>query len=202
MNYSSFTCKNTFGAVLLSATLLLCTDLKIARAQSTQPQTATQTQSDGNPQLKPLSLPQLYWAFLSYQDRLDTLAAQLEAKGKDASWVRNDLQTKLGFSDADYVPIRAASQHFTSTLTVLSRQMKQLQSTGSMHDPAHAQALTALNSQRKADLDNEIYNLSQELSPQNRKALEAFMKQFFAPKTISFRTPAATGSSDGKGAQK
>jgi outer membrane murein-binding lipoprotein Lpp len=154
-------------------------------------------------QLKPLALPQLYWAFLSYQNHLDTLATELEAKGKDASWVRNDLQTRLGFSDADYAPIRTSSQRLTTKIAVLSRQVKKIRSTGnSATGSDQANALTALTKQRQTDVDNEIYILSQSFSPQNKEAFEAFITKFFAPKKIAFRAPAHSGLASGEAVQK
>jgi hypothetical protein len=183
--------------LLLSLLLVSCAWPHQAMGQSAQ------TQPNAPSQLKPLSLPQLYWSFLSYQNHLDTLAAQLQAKGQDAGWMRDDLQKKLGFSDADFTPIRTSSQRLTSKMTKLSEQVKQIQASGSsMSASAQSSVLTALTKQRQADLDSEIYNLTLELSAENKTSLEKFIKDFFAPKKIAFRAPVSSGLSTGKAAQK
>ncbi|MFP5210461.1 MAG: hypothetical protein ACLGRW_14355 [Acidobacteriota bacterium] len=85
-------------------------------------------------------------------------------------------------------------------MTKLSGQLKQVKAGPSTS--ATAQAITALDRQRQADLDNQIYNLSQELSPQNKAALEKFMKEFFSSKKISFRAPVSSGAPAGEAVQK
>ncbi len=191
---------------------LLCTWSYQAMGQSaqTQPNQSSQLSSTqlsstqlNSTQLRPPSLPQLYWAFLSYQNHLDTLAAQREAQGQDASWIRNGLQTRLGFSDADYAPIRTSAKRLTSEIAVLSRQVKQIRAAGSStSSSAQAQALTALTKQRQTYVANEIYNLTEALSPQNKATFEKFITQFFAPKKIAFRAPNSTGLATGGAVQK
>jgi hypothetical protein len=137
-------------------------------------------------QLQPISLPHLYWHFLIHQNELDVMAAQLDAQGKDGSGLRNDMQTRLGFSDADYAPIRSSSQRLAVELEPIDAQFKVLQ--GPAWNGVQAQALTA---QRETYIANEVYNLSLELTAQNKAALESFMTDFFAPKDI---TAAVTGT--------
>lgn len=176
-------------SILLSLFVITVVWPRQLAAQLASPSTTSPAETA--PELKPLSLPDLYWQFLLYLNFLDTRAAALQAQGKDGAWLRNDLQTRLHFSDADFAPIRSSSQRLDSELNALSQQATAL----AKEDPAwSASQLEALNAQRKADVDNEIYNLSQELSPQNKATLEAFLVSFFAPKTIAYTPPASAGS--------
>lgn len=145
-------------------------------------------------QLKPVSVPHLYWHFLIHQNELDTLAAKLTAEGKDGQALRNDLQTKLGFSDGDYAPIRTSSQQLAAELGPIEAQLKALRGSAS-----NASQIQALFAQRESFIGNEVYNLSAELSAQNKAALETFMQNFFAPKNVSATVPAA---SKGKAVQQ
>lgn len=157
----------------------------IAQTPQTQPSTASQT--------KPVPLSILYRLFLIHQGDLDALAAQWQAQGKDGSALGNDLETRLGFSDADYAPIRISSQRLASELKPIDDQLKALP-----RNAASAAQAKALIAQRDAYVSNEMYNLSLELTPQNKTALENFMRQFFAPKQISFKVPAPAGQPAGK----
>lgn len=147
---------------------------------------ALQSQPSPSSQLQPVSLPHLYWHFLIHQSELDAFAAKLTAKGQDGQALRNDMQTRLGFSDADYAPIRTASQQLTAELQPIESQLKALQ--GSAWSPNQVRALIA---QRETYIRNAVYTLSIELSPQNKAALESFMTAFFAPKNVSAAISAA-----------
>jgi hypothetical protein len=157
---------------------------------------AAPTQPSASSQLQPVSLPHLYWHFLIHQNELDVLAAQLTAQGQDGDALRNDFQTQLGFSDADYAPIRTSSQRLAAELAPIDAQLKALK--GSPGSAGQAQALIA---QLESYVNNEVYNLSIELPAQNKAALEQFMRQFFAPKSISATLPAASGSAAGQAVQ-
>jgi hypothetical protein len=173
---------------LLGLLLFLCV--------STHPAIGQQVQNQPNAlsQVKPVSLPHLYWHFLIHQSELDALAAKLNANGKNGQVLRNDLQTRLGFSDADFAPIRTASQQLAAELQPIEAQLKALQ--GPAWDPTRVRDLIA---QREADIDNVVYDLSIELTPKNKAALENFMTSFFAPKNVS---AAFATTSNGKAAQQ
>lgn len=160
---------------------------------------AQQAQSQpSNPlQLRPASLPHLYWHFLIHQSILDAAAARLQAQGKDGSRLRNDLQTRLGFSDADYTPIRTGSQRLAVELKPIQEQLKALRGAR-----VNASQMRSLIAQRDAYVASEMYNLSLELTPQNKIALEKFMAQLFAPKQIAFRLPPSAGQPEGKAGQQ
>lgn len=147
--------------------------------------TATQQQPTPSPQvqLQPLPLPHLYWHFLVHVNVLDKKASELSAQGGDGSWLRNDLQTRLQFSDTDFAPIRASSQRLTSELAQINQQIISLQS--SKPSASQLAQMQGLFAQREDDINAEILILTQTLSPQKRAALEAFMTQFFAPRGLS-----------------
>jgi hypothetical protein len=114
----------------------------------------------------------------------------MSAQGKDGTWLRNDLQTRLQFSDADFAPIRASSHELASELALINQQISSLQ----ISNPSAAQIaqMQRLVAQREADINAELLVLTQALSPQKRAALESFMTQFFAPKSLS---PLQSGTS-------
>jgi len=176
---------------LAAALLALC-----ALPQLVSGQAAQNPPSTPSSQLQPVSLPHLYWHFLIHQNDLDNLAAQLTTQGSDGLALRNDMQTRLGFSDADYAPIRTSAQRLATELQPIESQLKSMQ--GSGWNGSQAQALIA---QRETYIGNEIYNLSIELSAPNKAALESFMTAFFALKNVSVTFPPAAGSSAGKEVQ-
>ncbi len=175
----------------LCALLLLCVSAHPAIGQSTQTQANTPSQP------KPVSLPHLYWHFLIHQNDLDNMAAKLQAKGRDGDALRSDLQIRLGFSNADYAPIRTSSQRLASELKPINDQLRSL-----AHTPANASQVRKLIAERDMYIENEASILSVELSPQNKAALEKFMAQFFAPKQLTFNIPASAGQTAGSGVSK
>jgi len=142
---------------ILGFLLLLCASAHPAIGQQTQ------SQPNAPAQLKPV---------LIHQSELDALAAKLTAKGQDGQALRNDMQTRLGFSDADYAPVRTASQQLASELQPVEAQLNALQ--GSAWNPSQVQALIA---QREADINNVVYNLSIELSAQNKAEIRFFRRR-------------------------
>jgi hypothetical protein len=154
----------------------------------------TQSQPNSTSQLQPVSLPHLYWHFLIHQSELDAFAAKLDAQRRGGDAIRNNLQRQLGFSNADYAPIRASSQRLATELKPIETELRSIE--GPAWNPNQAATLIA---ERETYIDREINTLSTELSPQNKAALERFMTQFFAPKNISAVIAAA---SSGKAVQQ
>ena len=64
----------------------------------------------------------MYWNFLQYQSELDRKSAELEAKGEDGSRVRGEYQRALGFTDAEFSPIRDTADRLAAQLKELSAQ--------------------------------------------------------------------------------
>lgn len=152
--------------------------------QVAQPKTvASQQVSSSTSKLQPLSLPHLYWHFLIYVNVLDQKAAELNAQKKNGNWLRNDLQTKLQFSDTDFAPIRISSERLSSELATLNQQGRTILTAGP--SASTTTQMKALVTQRETYIDNEIVYLSQSLSAQKQAALEAFMMQFLAPKSLA-----------------
>lgn len=154
-----------------------------------------QAQSGAAPKLQPLSLPHLYWHFLIYVNVLDRKAAEMTTQGKNGNWLRNDLQTKLQFSDTDFAPIRISSGRLSSELASLNQQAKAILASGP--SASTATQMKALIAQRERYIDNEIVYLAQSLSPQKQASLEAFMMQFFAPKPLSYRPTSSSSQPAG-----
>lgn len=101
----------------------------------------------------------------------------MTANGKNGDRLRNDLQFKLGFTDTDYAPIRAASQELAAELAPIKKQINSFNSS-----PSNGREMRSLVAQRDADIASEVNKLRQELSPQDAKAFEAFLVKFFAPR--------------------
>jgi hypothetical protein len=146
-----------------------------------------QSQPNAITKLKPVSLSHLYWHFLIHQSKLDAFAAKLDAEGRGGDAIRNDLQRRLGFTDAEYAPIRASSKRLAAELKPIEAKLRSLQG----HAGNSSQAMTLI-AEREIYIDKEINTLSTELSPQNKAKLEKFMTQFFAPKNISAAFAAAS----------
>ena len=144
-----------------------------------------------NNPLRPLPLAHLYWHFLVYQNHLDTVAAAQSAQGQDGSWLSGDLQRRMGFSDADFAPIRASSVRLSSELQALAAQATAIQTAGA--SSSNSAQLKALATQREADINAEIASLKQALSPAKITAFETFITQFFAPKTLTYQITPASG---------
>ncbi len=185
-------------AIFLSISVLACTSSHQAISQSMQ--TPQQRKISASSQPRPLSLAHLYWHFLVYQNYLDTKAAALEAQGKDGGKIHDDLQTRLRFSDADFAPIRNSSGRLATEVKTLDAKATEIRSAGSFSWTRTE--LKALTAQREDDINTEIANLTQALSPQKKAALDAFLVDFFSPKKIEYQPPSSNGQVDHKGAQQ
>lgn len=188
MNLLSAPHPNTLLPKCLVLLLVVGVSLPLALGQQTQ------SQPNASSELKPVSLPHLYWHFLIHQSELDAMAAKLDAQRLGGDAIRSDLQKQLGFSDADYAPIRASSQRLATELNPIEAKLRSFE--GPNWNPSQ---VTSLIAEREIYIDREINTLSTELSPQNKAALEKFMVQFFAPKNISAMIAAAT---NGKAVQQ
>jgi hypothetical protein len=149
-------------------------------------------------QSRPIPITHLYWHFLIWQSVLDSDAAQLNAEGKNGDRLRNDLQLKLGFSDADYAPIRTSSQRLASELKPLNDQIKAIGSTSF----TNAARMRDLEAQRGADINSEVQMLRQQLSPQNTETFEAFLVKFFAPRPLPSKAAATSVQPTGEEVRK
>jgi hypothetical protein len=174
----------TRGAAALLCVLLFMAAIPSASAQQ-QP-----AQPPHDPP-RPVSLAHLYWHFLVYQNFIDTNAAALDAQGKDGSPLRNHLQARMGFSDADFAPIRASSVRLSSELKALDAQAAAIRATGT--SPSNTAQLKALVAQREAYINAEISSLKQALPPNRITAFETFITQFFAPKNVTFKPVVSSG---------
>jgi hypothetical protein len=70
------------------------------------------------------SLPHLYWHFLMYQNHLDRTAAVREQQGRDGAWLSHHFQKQLGFTDAQFAPVRSAALHLEPALQDIRTHVK------------------------------------------------------------------------------
>jgi hypothetical protein len=173
------------GIVVAVACLLLCAST--ARSMFGQSPGAVSAPSAPGP----VPLNHLYWHVLLYQHFLDTQAAQQDAQGEDGSWTRNHLQIRMGFSDADFAPIRTSSVRLSSELQALDAQAATTSAAGI--SPANAAQLQALVAQREAYVNAEISSLKQALPPERIMAFEVFITQFYAPKPLTTQVTSTSG---------
>lgn len=179
--------RNSIATFLLLALAMVW--ISTAALGHAQQSASPQTPSSLPPQ--PVPLAHLYWHFLIYQNYLDNLAATMTTQGQDGAWLRNDFQRRLGFSDADFAPIRASGVRLSSELHALDAQAAAIHARGvSASNSAQLQALVA---QRETYISAEIATLKQALSPEKITTFETFITQFFAPKQIMIQIPTASG---------
>jgi hypothetical protein len=154
--------------------------------------------SNRHTQVSPVSLAHLYWHFLTLQNVIDTKATSLASQNKDGSQLRNALQRELGWSDADYAPVRTSSGRLTGEVKGLDAQAIAIRTAGA--SSSNQGQLKALTAQREADIAAEIFYLRQTLPPAKIKIFEAFLTQFFSPANGSLRPPTSTAGSSAPGA--
>lgn len=176
---------------LFIAVLIAANPVTAQQVQPSAPE-AQQTHGSAISKPRPVSMPHLYWHFLIYVNILDRKAAILAAQGGNGNRMRNDLQHRLRFSDADFAPIRSSSQRLASELAAINQKMKTLRPLSP--SVSKASQMETLITQREAYINNEVDYLDQTLSPEKRAALESFMTQFFAPKPLVIHPSAATSN--------
>jgi hypothetical protein len=130
-----------------------------------------------------------------YQNHLDQAAADHEKHGKDGSWLRNHFQQKLGFTDAEFAPVRITAQQLESEMKPIDAQITTIalqdhawlrlhgrsQSAGA--PPGHAQ-VHQLGQTREALIQSKVDNLNQALGPKNASKFQYFIENEWAPHVI------------------
>ena len=152
-------------------------------AQSTA--TPAQNPTGRQPQVRPVSLAHLYWHFLVLQNVMDTKAAGQQSQGKDGGGLRNSLQKTLGWSDAEYSPIRTSSGRLTAEVKDLDAQVAAIRKAGPA--PSSMDQLKALTAQREVDINAEVSFLRQNLPAEKIKTFEIFLTRFFSPANGTLR---------------
>jgi hypothetical protein len=181
------------AAVLLPA--ILGSSLALGQSVKNPSPTGRQT---------PVPLPHLYGHFLIEQDHLDRAAAQLEKQGKSGAWVRDHYQKKLGFTDAEYAPVRESAQRLETELNAIDAKVqKTVAAVRAAHSrvvrspselPPVLPELFTLRDQHEAVIQQEVVSLKAELGPKRAAKLDTFLQNEFAPKiTRQVVTPPPIG---------
>jgi hypothetical protein len=209
MKKSQFISSSTAASCLL----LLCVLSHQAASQSQQnePQLLA---SRGYAQPHPVSLAHLYWHFLVYQHHLDQAAAERQKQGQDGTWLRDYLQKKLGFTDAEFAPIRTSADKLSAeiqdlnskalTIAAADREARRKGLVAPDAAPPGHEQLKALTAEREADINAEIEGLDQALSQKNADALRTFLTQRFSQNVTALqidRSKHPEGAFTGKPAQ-
>lgn len=138
----------------------------------------------------PVPLPHLYWHFLVLQNHLDRVAAARARQGEDASGLRNFYQDRLGFSDAQYAPVRLMAQRLEPELRAIDAQVRAVIDadharhsrvlTSPQQLPPVPPELAPLQQKHEATIQREVNNLKAALGPQETARLETFLTHEFA----------------------
>jgi hypothetical protein len=168
--------------------LLSCGLLYPAVSQTTQ---SEQSASLGQARPHVIPIGHYYWHYLVHQNQLDQLAAAREAKGQDGKWLRNHLQTSLGFSDADYAAVRTSSRRLATELGALNAQAATIRAEGP--SPAGFEQLKSLTVLREVQVNTEVSYLRRALPPDKIATFEAFMVRFLSHTTAGSPPSLATG---------
>lgn len=170
------------GVVLLS--FLLVSTLALG-------QTPTQTQTAALAKRQRVSLPALYRHFLAYQNHLDRVGTALDQKGEDGSEFRNHFQRILGFSDAEFAPIRDTALRLEQELKQHDAKIKAvIDATRAQHPrvlrsvaelPPLPPELVQLQKDRDALIEREVTQLNTALGAQGAVKLQKVIENDFAP---------------------
>ena len=128
----------------------------------------------------------------SYQQHLDSVAAEREKQGRDGSWLRNYLQKKLGFTDFEFAPVRESAQRLEKTIAEIDASAKSIAQAdralygngllpSGVQPPGWAK-LKELNQDRESAIANEIEILNEALGSKNAARFKAFVEGDFSSK--------------------
>ncbi len=136
------------------------------------------------------SLPHLYWHLLMYQNHLDRKAAENEKQGKEAAWLRNHLQQRLGFTDAEFAPIRESATRLETTIAGIDAKAQTIVKAGRAQygkgllpsgvQPPGWDELKELNQERETAITDEIAKLNDALGEDNAAKLQTYIEKEFS----------------------
>jgi hypothetical protein len=156
---------------------------------SVQTSASPQTPQAGNTQR--VSLNVLYRHFLAYQNHLDRVGAALDEKGENGSGFRDHFQKTLGFTNAEYAPVRAAAQRLEQELADEDAKIKAVIQafrasypkvlTSRSERPPLPPELAQLQKDRNAIIEGEMKRLNSDLGPDRAAKLQDVIEHDFAP---------------------
>jgi len=139
--------------------------------------------STAPPQSVPPDL--LWYFFLKSVNNHDRAAVKFQLKGLDGTWIRDLHQMKLGFTPAQFAPIRASAQLLEAEIKQVDASARASSNPGSSANPGEqAQASQAqpappaangLSPGRDAVVQSVVANLKTALGPQLTATLEAYI---------------------------
>jgi hypothetical protein len=133
----------------------------------------------------------LYWHFLIHQNHLDRAAILRQQQGKDGSWLHDYYQRRLGFTAAEFQPVRQTASRLEAELNDIDTKV---QSVVKAARAAHPRVLKSprdlppvppqlyeLREQHEAVIAREVARLKAALGTERTARLEAFLQNEFAP---------------------
>jgi hypothetical protein len=164
-------------AVLQLCILLMAITFLPLRLQAAPGSQAPRTQA-------PLHL--LYRHFLAYQMHLDQIADEDFRQGKDGSDFRDHYQRALGFTGAEFAPIRTAARRLDGELKIEDERIKAVIDSyraqtprivsGPGELPAAPAELGQLQQERDAIIKKEIRRLNAALGPVRAAKLQQYIQ--------------------------
>jgi len=134
----------------------------------------------------------LYRYFFALQSRLDQEADRRQKQGKDVGWLRNHLQQKLGFDDAEINLVRETGARVNSQMRDIDARVKAWVRADRIQNPRTASSGTprplppeikAFTEERDAVIEREVARLKESLSPEHAQKLENFVLTEFTKAT-------------------
>jgi hypothetical protein len=139
-----------------------------------------------NPQ-NPVPLHLLYRHFFAYQNHLDQIAAEDFQQGKDGSEFRDHYQTALGFTPAQFAPVRSAARRLAAELKVHDEKIKAVideyraqnprDASGRSEVPLPPAELGQLQQERDTIIKNAIARMNASLGPVRAAKLQSYIQQ-------------------------
>jgi len=159
---------------------------------TTSPCMLGQAQAPFSNAAQPIAVPlsHLYWHFLILQNHLDRVAAAHEQRGEDGSALRTYYQKGLGFTDAQFAPVRDAGLRLEPQLKAIDAEVKAVIDADHARHPRVLASpkdlppvppeLLELQRKREQTIEYEVQSLKLALGAQQTAKLETFLTQEFA----------------------
>jgi hypothetical protein len=132
----------------------------------------------------------LYRHFLAYQNHLDEVANRLQQQGENGTEFRDHFQELLGFSSAEYAPVRATAKRLAAKLKLQDEQIKAVIDTGRAEHsrmlrgpedlPAPPPQLAQLQVERDAMIKSEVARMNAALGSIRAARVQAMIESDIA----------------------
>ena len=151
------------------------------------PSTKTVIHTDPS-QYTPVSINHLYWHFLAYVDRADTMAADTKRKvGPRPETLRNQMRDAIGFKEQDFSKIRESAAFLMKHLKIIDaqrvsvitadRQARKAAGIANDTDTTGSVQERVLEDERELLIAEEIDRLNESLGPARSAQLQKYLME-------------------------